>query len=94
MAASPKQFQSDYDFRDGFNVTPSDSVNLAQDAGNTVGYTFANALLVRATGDVSFLTPTGLTISMTAVPVSTYIVVAAKRVNLTGTTAQIAALIR
>jgi len=48
MAVTNKQFQSEYDFRDGFNVTPSDTVNLAQDAGNTPGYTFANALLVRA----------------------------------------------
>lgn len=94
MAVTNKVQHSEIDFRDGFNVTPSDSSNLVADVANTPGYTYANALLITATGNLSFVTPTNLTITMTAVPVGTYIVVAALQVKSSGTTASVAALIR
>jgi hypothetical protein len=94
MAATNKQFQSVYDYRDAFTCNPG--YTLINDPANVNKYTFANALLVLATGTVSFYTPasiasgTPVAVTLTSVPVGTIIKIAVGEV-LAGS---VAALIR
>lgn len=69
-------------FNDAATVTPSDTVNLPVQA---------TALYVAVAGNVSFITPSGVTLSATAHPVGV-IPIPAARVRSTGTTATVWAL--
>jgi len=64
--------------------------NLSDSADLTAGP--ARSLYTRTTGNVSFVTFGGTTISLTAVPAFTVIPIAASRVLSTGTTAEVLAL--
>lgn len=64
-------------------VTPSDTANQGTFAG----------LLVIATGNVSFITLNGVTVSMTAVAANTIIPIAVTRVKATGTSATVVGLL-
>lgn len=65
-------------------ITPSDAVSIPNGA--------ARALYVTVTGNLSFLTPEGDTVALTAVPAFTVIPIACVRVNSTGTTATVRTL--
>jgi hypothetical protein len=71
-------------YEDAVAVTASDSVD--DPAGPFAG------LLVTATGNVSFLTVRGSTVTLTAVAANTEIHIACKRVRTTGTTATVLGL--
>ena len=61
-----------------FDITPSDTLNVAQPC---------EAIYVGGAGNVSILTAFGETCVFTAPPIGTVIPIKAKRVNATGTTA-------
>lgn len=63
---------------DAFAVTPSNSTSFSQGT--------ARGLYIGTTGDVSVVTPSGVTVVFTAVPVG-WFPVNCTRVNVTGTTA-------
>jgi len=64
--------------RDGFAVTPSDTLDLPF---------LAAGLWVGGVGAVTLVTPYGTTLTFTAVPAGTFLPMCASRVNATGTTA-------
>jgi hypothetical protein len=65
-------------FRDGFAITPSDTVVFTKPC---------EAIYVGGAGAVVVLTPGGTTLTFAAVPVGTVLYVKANRVNSTNTTA-------
>jgi hypothetical protein len=64
--------------RDGFAITPSDTVDLP--------YT-ASSIWVGGVGNVTLVTPYGTALTFTAVPAGTLLPFCATRVMATGTTA-------
>lgn len=65
-------------------VTPNDTTDLARPA--------TKGLFVSATGNVSFITTGGDTVSLTSVAANTLLPFSIKRVRSTGTTATVLAL--
>lgn len=94
MAATNKLQHSPYDYRTSFTVTKSDTVAIALDPANTTGYSCASALQVAASGTLSYLCEDGVTTTWTGTAVGQIIPVNVIRVNLTGSTASVVALIR
>lgn len=77
----------DFLIKDAFTFTPSDTVNLSADAGNTEGHTGVFSLFVGSTGNVAVVFPNGNVEVFANVPSGTFLQVAAIRVNSTSTTA-------
>ena len=67
-----------------FPVTPSDSLNIVSDAGNTKGYTYCT-LYTSLGGNIKVTMLDGTDVTFNAVPVGTFIPIQVKRVWATGT---------
>jgi len=100
MADGIKQYVSEYDFRDSFMITKSDTVNISADTGNVPGYAYANAVQVVTTGNfvavvMNEQAPIAETlITVVGAPVGMILNCPIKRINSTNTTAVLVALIR
>jgi len=80
------------DAYDGIAITANDSVDIPAGPGGPVN-TPCIGLYVGSTGNVAATTPSGVAVTLTAVPAGTILDVALKRVLATGTTAsQLSAL--
>ena len=100
MSATIKQFHSSYDYRDIFTIGKSDTIAIKDDVLNVPGYQFANGLLILTAGNISFIpvvsksSGTPVSVDMVGVPVGTVIRGDIYQVKLTGSTSNVAALIR
>lgn len=78
-----------------FTPTASDTVDIKADVGNTRALD-AVAMYVVAAGNVSFITPNGVTVNLTGVPINTIVggelALLATRIRTTGTTAVLLAV--
>lgn len=75
-----------------FDVTPSDTLDIASDAANTKQY--ANCtLLCKATGNLKVTTSDGQTIIFTAVPAYFILPIQVRRVFATGTSGSWVAMV-
>ncbi len=75
-----------------FDVTPSDSVDISGDAGNTKQYTNCT-LLCKATGNLKVTTSDNQVLTFTAVPAYFVLPIQVRRVWSTGTSGSWVALV-
>lgn len=68
-----------------FPITPSNSLNIVDDAGNTKDYEFC-ALYTSLGGDIKVTMLDGAEVTFAALPVGTFVPIQVKRVWVTGTT--------